>query len=382
MKFGNGQPVRQCVCWQGARRATLVLAALLAWWALPADVGAAETLQLDSRCKPLPTDLLGPFVRIDDQTVLAIEPTATRVSSDSGRNWSDPRPLFGDKDNLKVSNERALLRTRSGVLIAAFMNLNERKWTWQNELHDAPGAQLPTYVMRSLDDGRTWRDVQKMHDDWSGAVRDMIQSEDGRVIFTAMKMRHDPGRHSVLTYSSTDDGLTWSPSNLIDLGGRGHHGGVTEPTITQLRDGRFWMLIRSNWGQFLSGYSSDGGRYWSVIQPSGIAASSAPAMLKRLASGRLLLIWNRPFPEGQDSWQLSGGDGFWSDTPVSNYREQLSLALSDDDGKTWSSPVVIARQPKTWLAYPYVFEFQPGVLWLTTMQGGVRVELREEDFAP
>jgi sialidase-1 len=377
MKFGNGGPVGTCG-WRSRISRSMFFACVT----LTAVVVADEPLQLDSRCKPLPTDMLGPFVRIDDQTVLAIEQTATRVSRDAGRSWSDPRPLFGEGDKLKVSNERALLRTRDSVLIAAFMNLNERKWTWKDELHDAPGAQLPTYVMRSLDNGLTWQDIQKMHDDWSGAVRDMIQADDGRVIFTAMKMRHDPGRHSVLTYSSTDDGLTWSPSNLIDLGGRGHHGGVTEPTITPLRDGRFWLLIRSNWGQFLSSYSYDGGRYWSVIRPSGIAASSAPAMLKRLASGRLLLLWNRPLPEGQDKWPLSGGDGLWSDTPVSNFREELSLALSDDDGKTWTSPVVIARQPKTWLAYPYVFEFQPGVLWLTTMQGGVRVELREQEFLP
>lgn len=359
------------------------VAALASVWLslLAAGRGAAPAaeLQLDSRCRPLPHQLLGPFAHVRDG-VLAIESEATRVSSDGGRTWSDPRPLFAAGTPITVSNERALLRTREGVLISAFMNLQERKWTWKNELHDAPGAVLPTYAMRSTDDGATWQDVQKLHDDWSGAVRDMIQTSEGRVIFTAMKMRHDPGRHSVLTYSSTDQGRTWRASNLIDLGGRGHHGGVTEPTLAELRDGRLWMLIRTNWGEFWSGYSHDGGRFWRVLQPSGIPASSAPAMLQRLASGRLLLVWNRPWPEGQSDWPKSGGDGLWSDTPVSNHREQLSLALSDDDGKNWTQPVVIARQAGTWLAYPYVFEYQPGLLWLTTMQGNVRVELREEEF--
>jgi hypothetical protein len=95
-----------------------------------------------------------------------------------------------------------------------------------------------------------------------------------------------------------------------------------------------------------------------------------------------MLLWNRPLPEGKNSWPLSGGDGLWSETPVSNHREELSLAFSSDEGKTWTKPIVIARQKGTWLAYPYAFEYQPGEIWLTTMQGGVRVKFREKDFLP
>jgi len=43
--------------------------------------------------------------------------------------------------------------------------------------------------------------------------------------------------------------------------------------------------------------------------------------------------------------------------------------------------VVIARKPGASLAYPYLFEASPGELWITTMQGGVRLKLREADFA-
>ena len=120
--------------------------------------------------------------------------------------------------------------------------------------------------------------------------------------------------------------------------------------------------------------------FGAFLKPSGIGASSAPGLLKRLASGRLLLVWNRPVPEGKQTWPKRGGDRLWSETPVSNHREELSIAFSEDDGKTWTTPVVIAREKGVSLAYPYVFEFQPGQLWLTTMQGGVRVVLAEHDF--
>ena len=342
----------------------------------------------DPRARPMPTDKLGPFVNISGGRILAIDSAATFVSADGGLTWSEPRPVFTGGQNIKISNERAMMRTKEGTIIAAFMNLNERKWTWKNDLGDAPGAVLPTYVMRSLDEGKTWLDIQKMHDDWSGAVRDMIQTREGRIIFTAMKMQHHPGRHAILTYSSTDDGKTWKGSNLIDLGGAGNHGGVTEPTLTQLKSGRLWMLIRTNWSEFWSAYSDDGGQFWRVIQPSGIPASSAPGMLRRLASGRLMLLWNRLYPDGKYDFPLSGGDNIWSAAPVSNYRGQLSLAFSENEGKSWSKPIVLASSPDSstkgssrWVSYPYVFEKEPGLLWITTMQGGLRIIIEEQDFA-
>ena len=104
------------------------------------------------------------------------------------------------------------------MIIVAFMNLREEDWRWNSQTHDAdPGMRLPNYVIRSLDDGKTWQDLQKLHDDWTGAVRNMIQARDGRVVFTSMRLLNRLGRHSVLTYSSTDDGLAWKPSNIRAL---------------------------------------------------------------------------------------------------------------------------------------------------------------------
>lgn len=357
-----------------------IVAFLLLWMCLP--IADAADLELHPKLKPLPFQLMGPFTHTRDGKILAIDSKSTFVSDDRGLTWSEPCPLFDADRKITVSNERAMLRTKDGAIVAAFMNLDERNWTWKNELHDAPEARLPTYVMRSTDNGKTWQQIQKLHDDWTGCIRDMIQTKDGRVIFTSMKMLHDPGRHSVLSYSSTDDGITWKASNLIDLGGQGHHGGVTEPTLEELANGRVWMLIRTNWGEFWSGYSSDGGQHWQILKPSGIFASSAPGMLTRLSSGRLMLLWNRPAPEGTDHWELSGGDGLWSEIPVSNYREELSMAFSDDEGESWSEPVVVARQKGKWLSYPYAFEVEPGRIWLTTMQGNVRAEFQEADFTP
>jgi sialidase-1 len=361
-----------------------VLTVLLA--TVTADISHAQqppSITLHAKVRPLPHAYQGPFVKREDGAIVAVNSTESLVSRDGGQTWN-ARPLFTAEQQaarpLVLRDERAVLRTQSGAIIVAFMNDREKHWTWKNELHDAPGAILPTYAMRSLDGGQTWQDIHKLHDDWTGAVRDIIQTKEGRVIIAAQKMLHDPGRHATVTYWSDDNGRSWKSSNVIDLGGQGHHGGNMEPTLVELNDGRVWMLIRTNWGEFWSAWSHDGGRNWRVLQPSGIAASSAPAIIKRLASGRLAFVWNQLYPEGQTSFKLSGGDGIWSETPVSNHREELSIAFSSDEGKNWSQPVVLARQPGKWLSYPYLFEPQPGKLWLTTMQGGLRVEFSEADF--
>src|SRR5690606_8171292 len=149
---------------------------------------------------------MGPFVKLDNGDILTIEDTKCLISSDLGKTWRSYE-MFKEPDKFQISNERAILKTSNGVIILAFMNLKERKnWNWQPAISDSPGAILPTYAMRSLDGGKTWQDVQKLHQEHAGAVRDMIETRNGNIIFTSMMMRHNPGRHTVLTYTSRDDG--------------------------------------------------------------------------------------------------------------------------------------------------------------------------------
>lgn len=331
---------------------------------------------------------MGPFVKLGNGDILTIENTKCLISSDQGKTWVS-NEMFDEPDKYTISDERAILKTSNGTIILAFMNIKERRnWNWQAEISDSPGAILPTYAIRSLDGGKTWQDVQKLHQEHAGAVRDMIETRSGNVIFTSMMMRHNPGRHTVLTYTSRDDGQSWERSNIIDLGGVGHHSGVTESTIEQLKDGRIWQLMRTNWGTFWEAYSTDEGISWNDIKPTSIDASSAPGLIKRLSSGRLALIWNRQYPEGKDYYPLRGGDNQWSEVRSSNHREELSIAFSDDEGLTWSKPRIIAKSYEVqnqdigsaWLSYPYCLEIYPGELWVTTMQGGLRIRLLEKDF--
>jgi sialidase-1 len=238
------------------------------------------------------------FVHLPDGSILSVAEETCYISRDGGKTWTERSKIFTERDRIEIGSE-VMIRTSRGVIILAFSNNKERaNWNWRNDIFDSPGAILPTYVMRSLDDGKTWQDLQKLHNDWTGMIRDIIETKNGNIIFTSMMMRHDPGRHTVLTYTSMNDGKNWIPSNVIDLGGVGNHGGVTESTLVQLNNGRFWMLLRTNWGVFWETYSDNEGLTWKEFKPTKIDASSAPAMIKRLKSGRLVIVWNRYYPEG------------------------------------------------------------------------------------
>lgn len=334
----------------------------------------------------------GPFIRLKDGSILTmVNGTKCSTSMDEGKTWDDVS--FFDSNKYIIWSP-VVIQTRSGVLIMAFSNGKEKaNWKWNNETHDSPDAILPTYTTRSLDGGKTWQDFQKLHDDWTGMIRDIKELRDGNVVFTTMMLKHNPGRHTVLTYTTQDDGKSWIRSNIIDMGGSGNHGGVMESTLEQLKDGRLWMLLRTNMGYFWQTFSRDNGLTWSAPTGTNIEASSSPGALKRLASGRLILIWDRRYAEGKDSHPLLGGDNNLSEVPVSWQRDELSMMLSDDEGKSWTKPTVIAKNhpqivytpenawdSKKWISYPFVFESKPGELWITTGHGGLKIKLNEKDF--
>lgn len=66
-----------------------------------------------------------------------------------------------------------------------------------------------------------------LHQDWTGEIRNAIQTTQGTLIISSMRMLREPGRHSVLTYTSDDGGKTWKASNIIDLGGK-YQSAITE----------------------------------------------------------------------------------------------------------------------------------------------------------
>ena len=317
----------------------------------------------------------GPFLNLSETTILTVVNIeggiAAFTSEDDGKSWSQrgkiksPGTTFGIRD---LNADTLLLKTRKGTVLCVFLNIAGEKISWDYERQEPlPDMKRFTWIARSDDGGHSWNDVRILQRGYCGALRDMIELSTGELVLVEQNVANNPGRNLSLTYVSTDDGRTWTPSNVMDIGGRGDHAGSIEGTLAELGDGRLWILLRSYHGHFYECFSSDRGRTWTRPVPSSIAASGSPGILQRLHSGRLVLLWNR----------------FAKNRPKRlGRREELSMAFSEDDGKTWSEPTILLRLRGQRVSYPFMFERRPGELWVTVWQGGTFVKLRERDFLP
>lgn len=107
------------------------------------------------------------------------------------------------------------------------------------------------------------------------------------------QLTHDlGGLKGANVYSSTDDGSTWllrgqakRVETELELPG----GDLIEHAVVERSDGSLWMLIRTAPGIGES-VSRDGGRSSSPAKDSGIRHPLRRFFVRRLASGRLLMV--------------------------------------------------------------------------------------------
>ena len=298
-----------------------------------------------SLCKSLPINSDGPFVELADGSLMTIDAHGTRCSRDDGQTWSEVQGVCEGLDGLRGGGEPAsasILQTQGGTIVIVYLDSTTYNFSWDNAINQPKDdCRLEIWAIRSLDGGQTWTDRQRILEGYNPNFFGFIQTRDGRLVATVPHLVRDPGRYVACSLVSDDDGKTWQRSNLIDLGGHGHHSGAMEPTVAELGNGRLLMLIRTHWGRFWEALSDDGGLSWRTVRPSQIESTSAPGFLLKLRSGRLVLVSN----------DKAG-------------RTNLLLRFSEDDGKTWTKPIVLVRQEGGQLSYPYCMERCPGELWV------------------
>lgn len=336
--------------------------------ALAGTLAAADPV-LHPAGEKLPFTHQGPFVTTGDGAILCLEGKAALRSTDEGRTWSST-PLFKDAAKHTVSSERALLRTREGVIVTAFMNLVERRapkdWRWGEPGVDWREFVLPTCTMRSVDEGKTWETPVKLSDPWCGCVHSMIQLAGGRIVLAGQEII-PAWRHATVMWVSDDLGKTWQRGSVLDYGVGAHdHAGSIEGSMLERGDGSVLLLLRTESGVLWQATSRDG-LTWEGLAATTIRSVTCCPQLGRLADRRAALLWNAP-P------RHAPGNG--------TSRAELSLAFSEDDGATWSDPVIVAANYAGGgrVSYPYLYERRPGELWITTMQGGLRMRIAAGDL--
>lgn len=140
-------------------------------------------------------------------------------------------------------------------------------------------------------------------------------------------------------YRSTDAGQT-----LVRVGGADvPQRTFDEHMIVEKRDGALWMLVRANYGIGQS-VSRDGGVTWSPGEPFPLPGPCSRFFLRRLKSGRLLLVHHDPDPAEP------------------RRRNRLTAFLSEDDGATWPMRLMLDERPG--VSYPDGVEDENGRLYV------------------
>jgi predicted neuraminidase len=139
-------------------------------------------------------------------------------------------------------------------------------------------------------------------------------------------------------YASTDEGGSW-----IERGGAQFPDWKFDEHMTvELRDGRLWMLARTSGGLWES-FSRDQGATWSEPREAVTVRNlSSRFFLRRLRSGRILLIKN-----GSPGERLP-------------QRSHMSAWLSEDDGDTWRGGLLLDERSA--VSYPDGFESPDGLV--------------------
>jgi len=156
--------------------------------------------------------------------------------------------------------------------------------------------------------------------------------------------------------ASTDGGSTFHLRGRADVPGRS----FDEHMIVEREDGSLWMLVRTSYG-IGEAVSNDGGRTWSAGRDSGIPGPNARFFIRRLRSGRLLLV---------NHYRFTG-------------RSHLTARLSEDDGATWNDGLLLDERPA--VSYPDGVEADDGritIIYDRDRQGDgdiLMAVFREED---
>ena len=137
-------------------------------------------------------------------------------------------------------------------------------------------------------------------------------------------------------YISKDGGKTFT------LGGHSAYEEryIDEHMCIEKKDGSIWMLIRARRGIGES-TSYDKGMTWVDTKDSGLGGPGARFCIRRLKSGRMLLINHHEFVG----------------------RNNLKAMLSDDEGKTWKGFLML--DDRTPVTYPDMTEDDAGNIYVT-----------------
>ncbi|MBX3240009.1 MAG: exo-alpha-sialidase [Chitinophagaceae bacterium] len=248
--------------------------------------------------------------------------------------------------------EYSILRLRTSV---NYLKPGAPVWNWQDNILLKPGKEFEEEVAARFkelpDDGRGWseyappydnmvvdasKDLLKRSIGWMTRIKPIV-THSGRILLPL----YSDGLNFSLVAISDNDGETWYPS--LPIVGRG----PIQPALGQRKDGTIAAFMRDSGDEPSRVHyseSKDNGKTWTATRKTEIP-NTASVEICVLANGY---------------WAFLGND-------INDGRYQLSLYLSDDEGKSWKWKTKIEDHPKDGggYSYPALIQTKDGLLRMT-----------------
>ena len=260
----------------------------------------------------------------------------SRLGSGTDR-WTAPAWASADPD--RSEQNPVLFRTPGGELWLLYTAQETRSGTqeaWRRKVDageaDGPYNMQWTSVIRrriSTDNGHTWSPVETFSGSPGSFCRQpMAVLSNGDWLFpmwySVLESGDQPwsahgGDHSVMRVSE-DEGRTWSEHPVPRSRGRVH------PCVIETAPGKLVAFLRSRSADWIYiSRSTDYGRIWTGPDRTHLPNNNASIQAVRLASGNIAIVFNSAQSQNEDPVKT-----VW---PPQRY--PLTIALSEDDGRTW-----------------------------------------------
>ncbi|MFM9961140.1 MAG: sialidase family protein [Planctomycetaceae bacterium] len=250
------------------------------------------------------------------------------TSDDGGALWSKPR--------LAVGPMLAKAQRLSGALVGnLWTDPRGRLWLFFDQQLGDPQGRITNWFIRCDNPDAaepTWSEPVLFAEGCTLNKPTVLKNGDWLLPVS------DWHKKTARVFASTDEGRSWKERGSLQF----PDWEFDEHMMIELRDGRLWMLARTK-GQPHESFSSDGGATWSEPrQAATVQNVNARFFLRRLKSGRILLVKN-----GSPEERLQK-------------RSHMSAWLSDDDGQTWKGGLLLDERSS--VSYPDGFESPDGLI--------------------
>jgi len=262
-------------------------------------------------------------------------------SLDNGRTWTSPMLLNTNAKSDSGSDELPQITTdRKGHWVAT--------WYSSEDLYDIAGDDTDIFVATSNDNGATWTPPSLLNTNGTTDRGDDAWPQittDGLGIWIAVwwsreNLEGNTGKDvDIFTATSLDNGVTWSKPKFLHTNATTDSGTDSEPRLTTDGSGNWIAVWRTSQSteqgvesdtDIVIVRSSDNGTHWTeptLLNAYGYTDTGDDnyPVVETDGAGNWVAVWR--------SDENIGG--------VAGTDRDIIVATSNDDGLTWSSPVLL-----------------------------------------